>query len=127
MAASANAMAMRGCKLFIRCAEVSVTNCDYNFFAPAARTANCSNSVEYVSKFLGSPTDDADKEILASANSWSMIVDLPDDTPDYLPVMISANFDPSSPVNGTESPTWGESPYPDIGRRSEAARRLGRT
>lgn len=92
---SAHALSMRGRKLFITCAEVAATNNDYQVFAPAARTANCSNSVEYVSKFLGNPTDDAGKEILALANKWSMIVDLPDDAPDYLPVMISANFDPS--------------------------------
>lgn len=92
---SAHALSMRGRKLFIACAEVAATNNDYQVFAPAARTANCSNSIEYVSKFLGNPTDDAGKEILALANKWSMIVDLPDDAPDYLPVMISANFDPS--------------------------------
>ena len=93
--ASANAMAMRGRNLFVTCAEVAATNNDYQVFAPAARTANCSNSVEYVSKFLGNPTDDASKEMLALFKNWSVIVDLPDDAPDYLPVMISANFDPS--------------------------------
>lgn len=92
---SAAALSMRGRKLFIACAEVAATNGSYEVFAPVARTVNCSNSVEYISKFLGNPSDDVGKEILALANKWSMIVDLPDDAPDYLPVMISANFDPS--------------------------------
>ena len=92
---SAHALAMRGRNLFVTCAEVAATNGSYQVFAPAVRTAYCSNSVEYISKCLGDPTDDAGKEILALANKWSVIVDLPDDTPDCLPVMISANFDPS--------------------------------
>lgn len=110
--ASANAMAMRGRNLFITCAEVAATNNDYQVFAPAARTANCSNSVEYVSKFLGNPTDDVGKEILASANNWSMIVDLPDDTPDCLPVMISANFDPSVLPREWDGVTDRDKPLP---------------
>ena len=109
---SAHALSMRGRKLFIACAEVAATNNDYQVFAPAARTENCSNSVEYVSKFLGNPTDDAGKEILALANKWSMIVDLPDDAPDYLPVMISANFDPSVLPREWDGVTDKDKPLP---------------
>lgn len=109
---SAHALSMRGRKLFIACTEVAATNNDYQVFAPAARTANCSNSVEYVSKFLGNPTDDAGKEILALANKWSMIVDLPDDAPDHLPVMISANFDPSVLPREWDGVTDKDKPLP---------------
>ena len=109
---SAAALSMRGRKLFIACAEVAATNNDYQVFAPVARTANCSNSVEYVSKFLGNPTDDVGKEILALANKWSMIVDLPDDAPDYLPVMISANFDPSVLPREWDGVTDKDKPLP---------------